>query len=233
MEHSFISSILEISYMSLYAITLVFALWRYPKYFDTPLRYLPILFLYTFLNELLGNLVAIDENIALTFRDLTDNSIIYNLYTIISYLYYYYIFWSFSKNPIAKKYILYGGIIFLISCGINVFLQSFASDSQVISYTIGGCVLLFCTISYLRHFIFLKQKFEYKQTILFWLSLGLSIFYMGYLPLKINWFYDAARGLGASHTSRIFHLSLIIIMYSFFVIGFYKMKRPLSKIVIM
>ena len=103
MASSILHSLLEMGYEPFYAFTLLASLWRYPKYFDTPLRFLPILYLYTFLNEVLGYLTKSDEYIAFIFNDIDDNSIIYNLYTIVSYLYYYYIFWSFSKNKEFSK----------------------------------------------------------------------------------------------------------------------------------
>lgn len=220
-----------IGFQIIYAITLVMALWRYPKYFDTPLRFLPILFLYTFLNELLGFLIISDEYIALIFSDLTDNSIIYNLYTIISYLYYYYIFWSFSKNHSFRKNILYASLIFMTTCVINVFIQSFTSDSQTFTYLVGGCILLYCTISYLRNFISLPKKFALKQNILFWISLGLTLFYLGYLPIKIFWFCKSIYGFSESPWIRSIHLTLIYVMYILFMIGFIRMRRPLRRAV--
>jgi len=231
MEHNLVISLLEMGYIPLYTITLIVALWRYPKYFDTPLRFLPILFLYTILNELLGLLIITNEDIALIFSDLSDNSVIFNLYTIISYLYYYYIFWSFSMNRTFRKTILFATIVFLISSVINVFFQSFSSGSQTLTYMVGGCILLYCTIYYLWHFISLPQKFKFKQNILFWISLGLTIFYLGYLPIKVFRFYTSIHGFGESSWIRILHLCLIFAMYIIYIIGFIRMKRPLGRAV--
>ena len=225
-----LQSLLELGYKPFYAITLIFSIWRYPKYFDTALRFIPILYLYTFLNELLGYLTKSNEHIALIFSDLADNSIIYNLYTIISYLYYYYIFWSFSTDKTFRKNIVYGTIIFLVSCIINVFLQSFASDFQTLTYLVGGCILLYCAISYLWSFVSQNIAFRFKQNILFWISLGLTIFYIGYLPIKILKFYNLTYGLTESPMVRNIHLTLIYAMYLLFIIGFIKMKRPLRKV---
>lgn len=230
MEQSIVRSFLEMAYVPLYAVTLIVAIWRYPKYFDTPLKFLPILFLYTFLNELLGNLIISDENIALIFSAPTDNNVIYNLYTIISYLYYYYIFWSFSKDDTFRKNILYGALVFLISCVINVFFQGFiAFGSQTLAYVVGGCVLLYCTICYLWHFYSIPEKFALKQNIIYWLSLGLSVFYMIYLPIKILRYYHSIHRLSEGYYVRSVHLSLILIAYTIYIIGFIKMKRPLGK----
>lgn len=227
MASSILQSLLEMGYKPIYAITLAVAIWRYPKYYDTALRFLPILYLYTFLNEVLGYLIKSNENLALTFNNLTDNSAIYNLYTIISYLYYYYIFWSFSKNTHLKRNMLYGAFVFMTSCIVNIFLQRFVSDSQTLSYLVGGCILLYGTISFLRNFMSDPQQFALKQNIIFWISLGLTIFYMGYLPIKLLRFYNSQYGLQESPVIRSIHLSLILIMYILFIIGFFKMRRPL------
>lgn len=220
-----------IGFQIIYALTLAVALWRYPKYFDTPLRFLPILLLYTFLNELLGFLILSDEYIALIFSDLTDNRAIYDIYTIISYLYYYYVFWSFSKDHTFRKNTLIGAIVFLTSYVINVVFPSLASDSQTVPYVVGGCILLYCTISYLWHFISLPEKFVRKQNIIFWISLGLTIFYLGYLPIKIFWFCKLIYAFSESPWIRSLHLTLIYVMYILFIVGFIRMGRPLRKAV--
>lgn len=231
MEYGIVRSFLEMGYIPLYAVTLMVSLWRYPKYFDTPLRFLPILFLYTFLNELLGILIILDEHIALIFSNLSDNNIIYNVYTIISYLYFFYIYRSFSTEMSFRKNIAYGAILFLISCVINIFSQSFTSNSQTWAYLVGGCILLYCTISYLWKFFSIPGKFTRKQNILFWISLGLTIFYIGYLPIKILRFYNPPNTYNESPLVKSVHLGLIFAMYILFIIGFIRMKRPLGSVV--
>ena len=49
-----LDTILENASQPLYALTLLVALIKYPKYYSTPLKYFPILLMYTFLTELLG-----------------------------------------------------------------------------------------------------------------------------------------------------------------------------------
>ncbi len=231
MEYGIVLSLLEMVYIPLYAVTLMVALWRYPKYFDTPLRFLPILFLYTFLNELLGHLIASDEYIALIFSDLADNNIIYNVYTIISYLYFFYIFRSFSRDDSFRKNIVYGGLIFLTSCVINVFFQSFTTNSQTWAYVVGACILLYCTVSYLWHFFSIPEKFTLKQNIIFWISLGITLFYLGYLPIKILRFYNPPNLYNESPVVKIMHLSLIFVTYTIFIVGFIRMRRPLRRVI--
>ena len=41
-------------YYILYAAVVGVSIWKYPRYYDTPVRYLPILFMYTLLTEIIG-----------------------------------------------------------------------------------------------------------------------------------------------------------------------------------
>ena len=227
MPSNILHSLLEVGFQIIYAITLFVALWRYSKYYDTPLRFLPILFLFTFLMELVGYLVKTNEGLALIFEDITDNSLIYNIYAIVSYIYYYFVFWSFTKDYRQRKSIFWGGIIFLTSCLINPFFQNFISISQTFSYLLGGCILLYVTLSYLHNFYLIPQKFAVKQNIIFWMSLGLSIFYLGYLPIKTLKFYYHLHQSDVSTTVINIHWVLIIITYTIFIMGFFQMKRSL------
>lgn len=72
-------------YVPLYLITWVISIFRYRRYFDTPLKYLPMIIIYTFFTELLGVLIKYNNN----FQFFSDgryawhNVIIYNVYQIV------------------------------------------------------------------------------------------------------------------------------------------------------
>jgi hypothetical protein len=52
---------LENAFMLSYVVVVILSIVKYAKYFDTPLKYLPIIFFYTLLTELLGGFILVNE----------------------------------------------------------------------------------------------------------------------------------------------------------------------------
>lgn len=218
--------ILDNSYMILYFVTVGIALYRYPRYYDTPLKFFPILLMYTFLNEVLGKIIFLNEDISLVLGPIFYNNwIIYNIYNLIFYLYFYYIFRNYIKNEQDRKLILAGGIILLITSVINVFFQDFTYESQVYAYILGGVFLIICVILHARQQYQIKGKWFNQYNLLSWISLGLLVFYCGYIPIKIIRHYNALVGIYESPAIRIIHIVLILFMNVCFILGFLKMRR--------
>ena len=141
---SLLDLILENSFIPFYGITLILSISRYSKYYDTPLKYLPIIVLYTFLNEILGYFVLNYEEYALIFDDAYDSYtvVIYNIYNVFFYCYFFYLFWSYIERKKHRDIIRIGGIVFLIVAAINPFFQNILIENQVLTYVVGGSVLI-------------------------------------------------------------------------------------------
>ncbi|SIS87443.1 hypothetical protein SAMN05421766_104546 [Zobellia uliginosa] len=220
------------SLIPMYAVTVGLALLKYPKYYESKLTYLPIIFIYTLLNELLGYLINnYQDEFSLisieTYRNY--NWFIYNTYMLVFYLYFYYIFRFYIDDPKHKRNIYYGGIFFLVVCLINAFVDNFSKLPQVYAYVFGGIILVYSTLMYLRKFFSIDLLFKTKENLLFWLSSGLFIFYAGYLPIKVIRYIHTIHETPTPPIIRRIHWSLIIISYLFFVIGFLRMKRRMPK----
>ena len=222
---------LQNSYIPIYGITLLVSLYRYPKYFDSQLKYLPIVFLYTFLNELLGKLIRNYEEFSLISNKVYSdyNWLIFNVYTIIFYLYFYYIYWNYFENRRIKNVILYSTALFIAVSLINAIVEDLSRIPQVYTYVVGGLILIYCTMTYVKKFSTIKKDFNAKENILFWLSIGLLIFYLGYLPIKILRYINTIQGITPEPIIKRIHLLLIIMSYSFFILGFLRMKKSLTK----
>lgn len=227
----YFDSVIENLFVALYGVTLILSLYRYPKYFDTKLKYLPILFLYTFLNEFLGGIIRSYEEFSIISKEIYQdyNWLIYNLYMVIFYLYFYYIFHSYVESKRQKANIFYGTIFFVIACMVNAFVEDFSKMPQTYSYVIGGLVLLYCIYLFFKKFFALENDFKIKENILFWLSSGLLLFYVGYLPIKIIRHIHTTQGITPEPIVKRVHLLLIIFSYSLFIIGFLRMKKRLIK----
>lgn len=195
-------------------IAAVIAILTYSKYNKTPLRFFPIILIYTALNEIIGGLQIFASN----------NVLIYNIYNIISFLFFQYIFWHYVKKNRYRNWIIISMILYLLTCIINPFFQNFQFESQLLSYIVGACSLLFCIILYFIEILSTSQVLIINRELLFWISIGLLLFYSGYIPIKLTRiFFEHESNLYL--TLRIVHRSLIVIMNACFVIGFLWMKK--------
>lgn len=222
---------LENSWIPIYGITILVSLYRYPKYFDTYLKYLPIIFVYTFLNEILGRIIKENPDFRFLGSDSFSfyNMVIYNIYSVIFYLYFFFIYKFYIDNEGIKTKIHYASIFFLIVATINPFFEDFITSAQTGTYVVGGLILLGCIALYLKQLFTEKKLPVWKNNILFWISLGLSIFYIGYLPIKVMRFYNLLYGSVEGPNVRLIQYSLIIAMYTCIIIGFLRMHRPWVK----
>ncbi len=222
-----LDTILENASQPLYAVTLLVALIKYPKYYSTPLKYFPILLMYTFLTELLGYFTKHYEvfHISIFSSFIRHNVIIYNIYNLVFFSYFFYVYWSYIDHKKYKKYIIFAAIFYLLVSLINPFFQSFKLESQVYSYLAGAFAILICIILFFMEHRNSSKKLDYRFTGIKWISIGLLIFYLGYAPIKASRFYNYTYQLNEYVHIRRIHLSLIVLMYICFIIGFLRMKR--------
>lgn len=225
-----LDTFLENSFLYFYGLVILLALFRYSKFFDTPLKYLPILLMYTFLTELLGTIIKSNTDLNPLISGFYSNYtlVFYNTYNFIFFLYFFYIFWSFISSEKYRKNIVILSISFIIISLINPFFQNYILKSQFYAYSYGGLVLIYCIILYLKeNNKILRSKFA-KQSLLFWISIGLLIFYAGYIPIKTYYSFSSFENKELFYNLRRIHLSLICIMYSCFIYGFIQMKGKLK-----
>jgi len=80
--------------MIIYVDTLFISLTTYEKYYNTALKYFPIIIAYTFFNEELGYLVRTYDEISF-FQNIkysNFNDVIYNIYAIIFFCFFYFVY---------------------------------------------------------------------------------------------------------------------------------------------
>lgn len=218
-----IDLILENIYVPLYGICLLVALWKYPIYFDTPLKFLPVLLMYTLLNEILGGMIWFHEEFSLFLHELfvNNNWMIYNIYNLIFFLYFYYVYWCYLKERWMKQGLLLGAVVLIIISVVNAYDYNFYYEPQVYAYFTGAIVLLAAIGFYAFRLQTVYKKWFMTHDLLSWISLGMLIFFTGYLPIKMLRHFRISDPLAW----RRIHLLLIVIMYVCFIIGFMRMER--------
>ncbi len=207
---------LEYIFLTLYLVVFVISLIRFPLYKDSPLKYFPLILLFTVITEFLGGYI----------RDFigTSNLIIFNIYYFFYFTLFHYVFLKAIEEAHFKKYIKVGIVLFWISYLRDILLVDIFNYSFIASYIVGAGVLIFCIILYYISVLQSSLVLVIKNDLLFWVSVGLFLFYIGYLPIKImrTLFFDLTKFY---LILLIIQFSLIIVMYLFFLIGFIWMKK--------
>jgi len=225
MIQEWVNFLKENYFVAVYGITLIISIITYRKYFDSELKYFPILIGYTFFNELLGYFVRYTDGFSFFSKKelLSANDLIYNIYEIIFYSFFFYIYWSLAKQRRHKRIIVCFFTIILLSYVIN---SLFKNPIHVLLYwasAIASIMLFITSILYLQE-LRKMQKWEIrKYNLMFWVSLSIAIFYFFFPILSIIGFknYELWQQLHLRTILRI----LIVIMYSLFIIGFIRGQR--------
>lgn len=153
---------------------LVAAIWFWKYYKNTSERYFLYYLIYSVLNEFLG----------FYFKRLfgIDNYIIYNIYMVVSFLFYLYWFQQILKNKILV-YILVG---FFTVCALYSSITEKMFEKLFRYAFIAGII---CIIS-LTIYYFVKALQSEKITFFlkdskFWIVTGLFLFHLGFLPILL------------------------------------------------
>lgn len=206
-----------------YLVTFFYALKYYRKYFDTILKYFPLLLAYTLLNELLGHLIRYSNTFAL-FQDRTvENDIIYNVYDLFYFGFYFYVFWHLVPSQKIKKQIQYLSAAVLLSYIINSIFQNPLEISLYYAYALASYVLVLILVQYLSQLQSYQGPSSKQHNLMYWIAIGLIIFHsvfpvlflIGYLKPALWYAY------GFQTVGRI----LIVAMNLIFCYGFVKARR--------
>ena len=197
----------------------------YRKYFDTALKYFPMFIAYTFFTEVLGYFIKFHEEFQFFSDDRYSwrNVIIYNIYQAATFFFFFWVYRKVIKSKIYKKWIKYGMIITMISYVSSLFFQNPFYVSLYYAYIIGSWVFLMCIILYFKEKRMEKNPYSQKFNLLYWVSIGSFAFYLlapyillaGYIQYEIWVMYKFKPIL----------ITLIILMYTCFVIGLLISKR--------
>ncbi|WP_147278514.1 hypothetical protein [Marinirhabdus gelatinilytica] len=182
----------------------------YPKYSHTYLRFFPWLLLYVLLTEVFAIPI---------YEAFETNVVLYNVYNVVFFMYFYFIFYKKEENKRNRVWIKTVAGIFILASIINLSFRSFIFQPQLLAYIVGACALILCIILYFIDILYTPQILNIRKDLLFWVSTGLLLFYVGYIPIKVtrHFFEEPGHEFG---TLMIVHRILILVMNICFIIGF-------------
>lgn len=205
---------LKLAVHVLYVITLVVSLVFYKRYKHTPLRYFPLLLIFTIIIESIGLFITTTEG------ESANTSMYYNSYHIVAFLFYFYVFRHSIDTKSFKRAITIFAVIYILSSSVNPFYQDFLLESQLGSWLIGGIFLILSVFLFYGEVLNNDKTHEIRHDPLFWIGTGLLFFHAGYIPIKIIRLYYAKLTGNQYLGLAILQLSVLIISYLCYNIGF-------------
>ena len=146
----------------------------------------------------------------------------YNIFTVIEFLTYTYIFSLAMKNAKMKSIMRWSIPIFLLIAVINIiFIQKFYKF-HTISYRIGAVMIVVWCYLYFRQLLQSEEDIFLVGNPMFWISTGLLFFYLGFFVYmnafdvivykKLNYNRDLWHGISYSLNTLLYCCFLIAIL---------------------
>lgn len=179
----------------------------FSKYRFSNERYFLYFLWYTFAVDVIGATLGYGFSLK--------NFWVYNAYTISSFLFYFYWYYTILKSKNFKRTIVVFTGIFLVVAIVSLFYQSWL-EYHSYSFNVGALFVLVLTLFHFYQLLKSDEILIVKYKLSFWISTALLLFYMGMIPLFSLSSFIKFRG--ASYILIL--LGLNIILYGCYIIGF-------------
>lgn len=195
--------------------TVIFGFLNYHKFKNTIYTKFIYFLLYVVLNEILGYIFAVYLKIP--------NYLLFNIYDLITILFYLYFYKAFIQNVKIKMLINFFGILAICSYIIEIFVLNMDIITKNASYAphIGSVMILMVLILFLFEIINNEKiVFNLSKSMIFWISIGLLLYVVGTIPIFIS-----REIMNYNVTYQYILFALNVIMYGSFVTGFIYSKK--------
>ncbi len=160
------------------AIAALFGLLYFSKVKGTTFQWFSIYLVLIFLLDFIGNFI---ENSKV---EQTYNVLYYNYLVIpVEFSFFFWLFYKISDTISNKRLSIILMGIYLVSLLIDfLYFSKHKFFFESISYSIGNLLLLILIISFFIELTNSEAILNYRQNRMFWIGIGLMIFYLGSLP---------------------------------------------------
>ncbi|WP_299486192.1 hypothetical protein [uncultured Allomuricauda sp.] len=209
----------------LYLVAWIISVIRYKRYYDTVLKYFPVFIIYTFLTELLGYFIKHTDEFQFfsDYRYAWHNIVIFNIYSVVSFTFFYYIYWKVLKNEKHKVRVKYASMIAALGYLVSLLFQNPLHIGLYYADLLASIVLLYAIGLYFIEKRTEQSYYSMRDNLMFWVSIGLFIFHI-FFPFIFIAAYDWPI-FYYEYRLHEFLMILIVIMYLFFIAGFLLGKR--------
>ena len=179
---------------------------------ETPvfLRALPVYLLITFIVEYIGQWMNDNGIVTVT---------LYNIFTTIEFIFYFWMLHYIIKNRFAKKLLLHSLWLYPLLVILNkLFLQQ-GLQFHTITFSLGGILIVMATIVYFLELFHFDKPVNLVREPSFWICSGLLFFYACTFPLYglINFLRDPSNIIIKNIASILAIVN--ILLYSSFIIA--------------
>jgi hypothetical protein len=195
-------------------ITAVLATYHYNKYNKSTEKYFMHFLWFVFIMDF-----GIGGYIELVLKQ--NNSWVYNIYFLISFLFYFYWYYSIIKKTTFKQLVLFLAVTFVI---LDIFCFVVIGNNQyhISAFIFGAIINLIATLFYFSELLASKIVIHLKHKLSFWIATALMLFNVVMIPFMI--YIDTITRVDYPNYQYLL-ISLNLILYSCYSIGFIWSKK--------
>lgn len=194
----------------------------YFKYRHTHLKYFLYLLWFITLTEFLAGFSVKYEIKGLIFYDkdgVKYNLWMLNLLRLVTFNSLFFIYFKYLNTMFFKRCIKLFAIVYILASAINwSFIQSFIWNASELPRIIGSILLIITILFYFIELLRSEKIVVFHRLLLFWISVGLLLFYTGTIPFALKW--NGYMLIPGIHKLFLIVYILATIMYLTFTFGF-------------
>ncbi len=197
------------------------------KYKNTHLKYFLYLLWYITFTEFFSKFVASKTGFLIFYTDENGNRYtlwFYNLLNLVTFTTLAYVYFNYLKTKVFKNWIKVFAFIYVTVYAVNwVFIQDFNQENSELPRVLGSLFLIATIIFYFIELLKSEKIVLFHKMLLFWISVGLLLFYSGTIPFALKW--NGYALLPGVHKLFLIVYVLAITMYLLFTFGFIWSKK--------
>lgn len=155
---------------------------------------------------------------------------LYNPVIMVEGLFYLLGFYYSFQLPHFKKLSLLFLVIYIIGCGVNLFLlNSYQQELVSHAYTLSSLMIIILYLLYMYEWVQSDMQIRFQEQLFFWIANGIFIFHiLRILPEFMLNYKQNNLSIDQNTALKILKYLGSDILYSFYIIGFFKCKAQPS-----
>ncbi|QNM85452.1 hypothetical protein H9W90_14880 [Polaribacter pectinis] len=155
----------------------------------------------------------------------TENSWVYNIYFLISFLFYFNWYYKIIQKKKFKQIVFFLAILFVF---IDVYSFIFEDNKEyhIKAFVFGAIINLIATLLYFSELLSSKIMIHIKYKLSFWIATALLLFNVGIIPFMI---YTEEITMSNQNLYQIILISFNLILYTCYSIGFIWSKKEYNQ----
>lgn len=146
---------------------------------------------------------------------------IFNTWNLVNHFFYLFFFLHLLQNSLKRKIVIFIiGIYAVFTAVVIAFYVDFLSKFLSINSVIGSILIVISIMIYFSELLQSDEILNLKKSIYFWISLGVLLFNIGFIPV-----YIIAEFIVFGGVFKIITFLLNLLMISCFVTGFIVSKK--------